>query len=66
MNIKLSDHFTYKKLIRYSLPSIMMMIFTSIYGVWSAIIVAEFVAAAMSAIFMYVKREQYGFAKLDG
>ena len=30
MNIKLSDHFDYKLLIRYALPSIIMMIFTSI------------------------------------
>ena len=31
--IKLSDHFTYGKLLRFVLPSIAMMIFTSIYGV---------------------------------
>ena len=30
MNIQLSDHFTYKKLFRFVLPSIVMMIFTSI------------------------------------
>ena len=33
MPIQLSDHFTYRKLIRFTLPSIAMMIFTSIYGV---------------------------------
>ena len=33
MNIQLSDHFTYKKLFRFTLPSIVMMIFNSIYGV---------------------------------
>ena len=33
MNIQLSDHFTYKKLLRFTLPSIIIMIFTSIYGV---------------------------------
>ncbi len=33
MNIQLSDHFNYKKLLRFTLPSITMMIFTSIYGV---------------------------------
>ena len=33
MNIKLSDYFSYKKLIRFTLPSIIMMVFTSIYGV---------------------------------
>ena len=30
--IQLSDHFTYGRLIRFTLPSICMMIFTSIYG----------------------------------
>lgn len=33
MRIQLSDHFTYGKLIKFTLPSIAMMIFTSIYGV---------------------------------
>ena len=31
--IQLSDHFTYQKLLRFVLPSIVMMVFTSIYGV---------------------------------
>ena len=31
--IKLSDHFTYGRLVRFALPSIAMMIFTSIYSV---------------------------------
>ena len=29
MNIQLSEHFTYKKLLRFILPSIIMMVFTS-------------------------------------
>ena len=33
MRNQLSDHFTYRKLLRFTLPSIVMMIFTSIYGV---------------------------------
>ena len=33
MKIQLSEHFTYKKLLRFVLPSIIMMIFTSIYSV---------------------------------
>ena len=33
MNIQLSDHFTYGKLLRFTIPSIGMMIFTSIYGI---------------------------------
>lgn len=43
MEIRLSDHFTYKKLIRYTLPSIAMMIFTSIYGVVDGFFVSNFV-----------------------
>lgn len=43
MNIQLSDHFTYKKLLRFTLPSIIMMIFTSIYGVVDGFFVSNFV-----------------------
>ena len=31
--IQLSDHFNYKRLLRFTLPSIIMLIFTSVYGV---------------------------------
>ena len=43
MNIKLSDHFSYAKLIRFTIPSIFMMIFTSIYGVVDGYFVSNFV-----------------------
>ena len=33
MKIQLSDHFNYKRLLRFVMPSIVMMVFTSIYGV---------------------------------
>lgn len=42
MIIQLSDHFTYKKLIRFTLPSIGMMIFMSIYGVVDGFFVSNF------------------------
>ncbi len=42
MHIQLSDHFTYRKLIRFTLPSIAMMIFTSIYGVVDGYFVSNF------------------------
>lgn len=42
MNIKLSDHFTYLRLLRFTLPSIAMMIFTSIYGVVDGFFVSNF------------------------
>ncbi len=33
MRIQLSEHFTYRKLLRFTLPSVIMMVCTSIYGV---------------------------------
>ena len=43
MQISLSEHFTYSKLLRFTLPSIAMMIFTSIYGVVDGIFVSNMV-----------------------
>lgn len=42
MQIQLSDHFTYSKLFRFTLPSIAMMVFTSIYGVVDGFFVSNF------------------------
>ena len=42
MSIQLSEHFTYKKLFRFTLPSVIMMIFTSIYGVVDGFFVSNF------------------------
>lgn len=42
MKIQLSDHFTYGKLARFTIPSIVMMIFTSIYGVVDGIFVSNY------------------------
>ncbi len=41
--IQLSDHFGYRRLIRFTMPSIIMMIFTSIYGVVDGFFVSNFV-----------------------
>ena len=58
MNIQLSDHFTYGKLLRFALPSIVMMIFTSIYGVVDGIFVSNFAGktpfAAINLIMPYI------------
>ena len=58
MNIQLSDHFTYQKLMRFTAPSIMMMIFTSIYSVVDGIFVSNFVGktpfAALNFIFPFI------------
>ncbi len=43
MTISLSDSFDYKKMLRFTLPSIVMMIFTSIYGVVDGFFVSNFV-----------------------
>ena len=42
MQIQLSDHFDYRRLIRFTLPSIGMMLFTSIYGIVDGIFVSNF------------------------
>jgi len=42
MKIQLSDHFTYRRILRFSLPSILMMVFTSIYGVVDGFFVSNF------------------------
>jgi putative MATE family efflux protein len=45
MNIRLSDHFSYSKLIRFTLPTIAMMIFTSIYGIVDGVFVSNCVGS---------------------
>ncbi len=40
--IQLSDHFNYRKLLRFVLPSIMMMVFTSMYGVVDGLFVSNY------------------------
>lgn len=41
--IQLSEHFTYGKLLRFTLPSVVMMMFTSIYSVVDGLFVSNFV-----------------------
>ena len=41
--IRLSDHFTYNRLIRFTMPSIVMMLFTSIYGMVDGFFISNFV-----------------------
>lgn len=45
MKIQLSEHFSYKKLIQFTIPTIMMMIFTSIYGVVDGIFISNCVGS---------------------
>lgn len=51
MAIQLSDHFNYKRLLKFVFPSIIMMVFTSIYGVVDGLFVSNIVGkAAFAAI----------------
>lgn len=49
MKIQLSDHFDTKRLLRFTLPSILMMIFTSIYGVVDGYFVSNYAGKAAFA-----------------
>ena len=58
MTIQLSDHFTYSRLLRFTFPTIVMMIFTSIYGVVDGIFVSNYAGktafAAINLIMPYL------------
>ena len=58
MKIKLSDHFNYRRLFRFVLPSVIMMIFTSVYGVVDGLFVSNYVGktefAAVNLIWPFV------------
>lgn len=54
MQIQLSDHFTYKKLFRFTLPSVVMMIFTSIYGVVDGFFVSNFIGKTTFAAVNFI------------
>ena len=54
MNIQLSDHFNYKKILRFTLPSIIMMIFTSIYGVVDGFFVSNYVGKTPFAAINFI------------
>lgn len=57
--IQLSDHFTYTRLIRFTLPSVLMMIFTSVYGTVDGFFISNFVGktafAAVNLIMPYLQ-----------
>ena len=58
MKIQLSDHFTLGRLLRFTLPSIAMMVFTSVYGVVDGLFVSNFAGktpfAAINLIMPYL------------
>lgn len=58
MRIQLSDHFDYRRLLRFTLPSIVTMVFVSIYGIVDGFFVSNFVGktafAAVNFIFPFL------------
>lgn len=52
--IKLSDSFTYGRLLRFALPSIIMVIFTSIYGVIDGLFVSNFIGETSFAALNFI------------
>lgn len=64
MNIQLSDHFNYRRLLRFTFPSIIMMIFPLFFGIdgiWLSIVAAEVVAAAVTLVFLAAKKKKYHY-----
>ena len=59
MKIRLSDSFTLKKLIQFTIPSIIMMVFTSIYGVVDGFFISNFAGelefASVNFIFPFIQ-----------
>ena len=58
MRIQLSDHFTYKRLLRFVMPSIVMMVCASVYSIVDGLFVSNFVGktpfAAVNLIFPFL------------
>ena len=54
MSIGLGEHFTYNKLFRFVLPSVIMMIFTSIYGVVDGLFISNFVGKTAFAAVNFI------------
>lgn len=59
MKIQLSDHFDLKRLVRFVIPSVVMMMFTSIYSVVDGFFVSNFVGktpfAALNLIYPFIQ-----------
>ena len=59
MPIQLSDHFNTRRLLRFTLPSILMMIFTSVYSVVDGFFISNFIGktafASVNLIIPYIQ-----------
>ncbi len=60
MTIQLSDHFTYKRLLRYVLPSVLMMIVTSSYSIVDGFFVSNYVGKTAFAAVNLIAPLQMG------
>ena len=58
--IQLSDHFNYGRLLRFTMPSIFMMIFTSIYGMVDGFFVSNYAGKTAFAAFFHADRRYAG------
>ena len=69
MKIQLSDHFTYKRLIRFVFPSIIMMICTSMYSIIDGLFISNFAGktafAAVNLILLNILMRQSRLSSLD-
>ena len=54
MQIHLSENFTYNKLLRFVMPSVMMMVFTSLYGIVDGLFVSNFVGKTAFAAINFI------------
>lgn len=54
MDIQLSDHFNYKRLLRFTFPSMIMMVFTSLYSVVDGFFVSNFVGKTSFAAVNFI------------
>lgn len=52
--IQLSDHFNYGKLLRFTFPSIIMLVFTSVYGVVDGFFVSNYVGKTSFAALNFI------------
>lgn len=52
--IQLSDHFNLSRLLRFTLPSIIMLVFTSIYGVVDGFFVSNYVGKTSFAAVNFI------------
>lgn len=64
MRIQLSDHFTYRRLLRFVLPSVLMLICTSIYGIVDGFFISNYVGKAPFAAVNFIMPVLMGMGTL--